>query len=66
MSVQALTSLDIQALAAVLPHVEALMEDFKEYHCRGQLRIWNNHGYSPGYFDFDHEFPTFVVDYLDD
>lgn len=54
---------DLRKIAAVLPALEALSAALGDDYVGGQVRIWNQHGWSHGYFEDTELGWAFTADY---
>ena len=63
-----MTYSDVVALNQVMGPIGELMDkpimaNGDDYYIDGQIRLWNTHGWSPGYIDLGQDWPMFVADY---
>lgn len=54
---------DMQAVAAYGEALEPIAQFEGKHYLTGEVRIWNNEGWSPGYFTFEDDWVLFHADY---
>jgi hypothetical protein len=60
--VQCLTFEDTQAIARLHKALSEIDQDQGHY-LEARVRVWNAHGWSPGYFEFEDDWVNFYPDY---